>query len=144
MKRRQSRHEAQSRCDCMNRSALRPFHVPQARFIATGDFIFHAPSGALHFHQRKKQASRLAFFVGLSNQFRYLFLNAKPPKPAPLKGFDTFSRSYFTPIFAFWAFQRSNNLDTGYLFYKYTPMRSSNGQASSEQNSTLSQSSKRD
>ena len=37
----------------MKRSAFFVFNVPKARFIAEGDFILHAPSGALHSAKQK-------------------------------------------------------------------------------------------
>ena len=47
---------------CMKRSAFFVPNVPKARFIAEGDFIFHAPSGALHSAKTKRQAMPVFLF----------------------------------------------------------------------------------
>ena len=47
---------------CMKRSAFFVPNVPKARFIAVGDFMLHAPSGALHSAKTKRQALPVLLF----------------------------------------------------------------------------------
>jgi hypothetical protein len=49
----------------MKRSAFFVHNVPKARFIAEGDFIFHAPSGALHSAKNKKTGNACLFVLAV-------------------------------------------------------------------------------
>ena len=68
---------------CMKRSTFFVPNVPKARFIAEGNFIFHAPSGVLHSAKTKKPCTaRLLCFGGEGG----IWTLAPVARPTPLAG----------------------------------------------------------